>query len=203
MKEKHIEDLAEIKDIMKRSTRFTSLSGLTGIFSGLFALIAGVIAYQLVFRDSSYLVFDKVLIETSEILRILAIGFATVVIAFAALIFFTIQQAEKEQKNYKSALVGRTLINLLIPMLVGGVICLTLLFRGYPGMVFPLTLIFYGLGLLSASKHTLSEMRSLGFIQIILGLLAFQLVEYGLFFWMTGFGLVHIIYGVYVKIKYK
>jgi len=39
MKEKYIDDIKEIKDIMNRSSRFISLSGLSGISAGIFALM--------------------------------------------------------------------------------------------------------------------------------------------------------------------
>ena len=77
------------------------------------------------------------------------------------------------------------------------------LFKGYIGVVAPLTLIFYGLALVNASKYTLTEIRSLGLIEIILGLIAFQFIGYGLLFWSIGFGLLHILYGLAMHIKYK
>lgn len=70
-------------------------------------------------------------------------------------------------------------------------------------MVLPLTLIFYGLALVNVSKYTLKEIRGLGLIEIFLGLLAFQFLAYGLIIWTIGFGVLHIIYGFIIKMKYK
>ena len=77
------------------------------------------------------------------------------------------------------------------------------LFRGYIGFVLPMTLIFYGMALVNVSKFTLNEIRSLGLIEIILGLVALQFVSYGLIIWSIGFGVLHIIYGFIIKMKYK
>src|SRR5690606_23671988 len=49
MKEKYIGDLREIKDIMVRSSRFSSLSGWSGGVAGLMALAGGLVAYFWVF----------------------------------------------------------------------------------------------------------------------------------------------------------
>jgi hypothetical protein len=94
------------------------------------------------------------------------------------------------------------LINLFIPLVTGGILCLMLLVKGFVGLVAPLTLIFYGLGLVNASKYTLPEVRSLGLVQLALGLLASWFVGYGLLFWTVGFGLVHIVYGLIMHYKY-
>jgi len=95
------------------------------------------------------------------------------------------------------------LINLFIPLITGGILSLIFLFKGYIGIVAPLTLIFYGLALVNASKYTLTEIRSLGIVEIILGLLAAQFIGYGLIFWALGFGVLHIIYGIVMHLKYR
>ena len=87
-------------------------------------------------------------------------------------------------------------------MITGGILCLILLFNGYVGIIAPLTLIFYGLALVNASKYTLKEVRSLGIAEIILGLIATYFIGYGLLFWSVGFGLLHIIYGIIMKTRY-
>ena len=78
-----------------------------------------------------------------------------------------------------------------------------LLLKGYIGIVAPLTLIFYGLALINASKYTLSEIRSLGIIQIALGLMGTHFIGFGLLFWAVGFGILHIIYGVVMYLRYR
>ena len=43
--DKHIDDLVAIRAIMERSTRFLSLSGLSGIFAGVYALTGATLVY--------------------------------------------------------------------------------------------------------------------------------------------------------------
>jgi hypothetical protein len=40
-----LKTLSEIRDLMQKSTRFISLSGLSGISAGIFALIGAALAY--------------------------------------------------------------------------------------------------------------------------------------------------------------
>ena len=67
----------------------------------------------------------------------------------------------------------------------------------------PFTLLFYGLALFAAGKFTYDEVKFLGMIQIALGLLSSCFVEYGLLIWAIGFGIVHIIYGIYIHYRYE
>src|ERR1700710_2079149 len=54
MEEKQIGDeLASIRSLMERSSKFISLSGLSGILAGIYALIGAAIAYVLVYRGTS------------------------------------------------------------------------------------------------------------------------------------------------------
>jgi len=68
-----------------------------------------------------------------------------------------------------------------------------------------LTLIFYGLALISASKYTLDTVKYLGISEVIVGLAAMQFIGYGLYFWAFGFGVLHIVYGgaMYFKEREK
>ena len=63
-------------------------------------------------------------------------------------------------------------------------------------------LIFYGIALYNASKHTLSYVKYLGFTEIILGLISAMYPGDGFWFWVIGFGFMHIIYGSLMYFKY-
>ena len=68
--------------------------------------------------------------------------------------------------------------------------------------VAPMTLIFYGLSLVNASKYTLGYVRYLGLTILLSGLASSWFLGYGLFFWALGFGICHIIYGIIMYNKY-
>ena len=118
-------------------------------------------------------------------------------------IFFTTRKAKKKNLPIWDATAKRLVIHLFIPLAAGGIFCLILLFHRDVHLIAPATLLFYGLGLINASKYTLSDIRYLGFTEIILGLIASIFVGYGLLFWAMGFGVMHIIYGAVMYYKYE
>jgi hypothetical protein len=201
-KQKYLDDLHDIKHMMERSSRFISLSGISGILAGIFALIAAFFAYKTIYNKQDYLGYQNVLLNRETIFTLLVIGSVTLVLSIGAGIFFTTKKARKENQKLWDRQTRRLLINLSIPLVTGGILCLMLLFEGLIGLIAPLTLIFYGLALVNASKYTLSEIRSLGLIEILTGLLAILFIGYGLWFWSFGFGVLHIIYGIVMQRKY-
>ena len=55
--------------------------------------------------------------------------------------------------------------------------------------VAPTCLVFYGLALVNASKYTLTDIRYLGLLEIVLGCICMYYPHEGLYFWATvGFG---------------
>ena len=200
---KYIEDIKEIKDIMNRSSRFISLSGLSGISAGIIALIGAYAVYRTVYINQDYFGYGKAIITTESLATLLLIATGTIVLSIVTVIYFTTKETKKRNQKTWDHQTKRLLINLFIPLITGGILCLMLLFKGYIGIVAPLTLIFYGLALINASKYTLSEIRSLGIIQIVLGLIATQFIGYGLLIWAVGFGILHIIYGVVMHLRYR
>jgi len=203
MEEKYIKDLEEIKDIMNRSTRFISLSGLSGVSTGIIALIGAFAAYHTVFKKQGYLVYDAVNIDAVNVKHLLLIAVGTLVASIVTAIFFTSIKTKMQKQTVWDVQTKRLLLHLLIPLVTGGVLCLMLLMKGFVGITLPLMLIFYGLALVNGSKYTLDEIRTLGLIEIILGLVAFQFIDYSLHLWALGFGVVQIAYGIIIQLKYK
>lgn len=201
MEKKYIDDLKEIKDIMNRSTRFISLSGLSGISTGITALLGAFIAYLTVFKEQDYLVYHAVELNSETVRYLLFIAIGTLIIAIAAALLFTRIQTKSQNKKAWDMQTKRLLINLTIPLFTGGLLVLMLLLKGFIGILPPLTLIFYGLALVNGSKYTFTEIRTLGLIEIFLGLIAFQFIEYGILFWAFGFGIVQIVYGFIIQRK--
>ena len=202
MKEKYIEDLQDIKDIMNRSSRFISLSGFAGISAGLIALIGAGLTHRFVFAKGDYLHNQQNILTSETLMQLIAIAGLTLGLAIMCTLFFTMRQTKKRGQKIWDHQSRRLLISLAIPLVTGGVVCVLLLADGYLGMVLPMSLIFYGLSLVNASKYTLNEVRSLGLLEIVLGLLALYFIGLGLWFWSVGFGLLHIVYGIIVQRKH-
>ena len=203
MKEKYNQDLKEIKDIMNRSTRFISLSGLSGVSTGIIALAGAFLAYRTIFREQDYLVYHLVDLKGESVMYLLLIAIGTLILSIGTAIFFTTRKTKKQNQRVWDHQTKRLLINLSIPLITGGLLCLMLLLKGFVGLVPPLTLIFYGLALVNGSKYTLPEIRGLGLIEILLGLVAIQFIDYGLLLWAFGFGIIQIVYGIIIQRKYK
>ena len=205
--QKYLKDLSEIRSIMERSSSFISLSGLTGVFAGIIAIIGSAFAYYLVFykfSEVSNLGYIDNINPVSE-LKIILIIDAIVVLTLSLLsgLIFSWRNAKKKGLKIWDNTAKRLLINLFIPLISGGVFCFTLLRNGDFYAIAGTTMIFYGLALINASKYTLNDIRYLGIIEIFIGFFALWFPEYGLFAWAFGFGILHIIYGTFMYMKYE
>lgn len=204
------ETLNEIRSLMERSSRFISLSGLSGVAAGLFAILGAALVY--VYLD--ILPFEHSRLYYVEAIRsskwgmnyitfFLLDALFVLVGAISCGIFFTTRKAKKKGQKIWDALSRRLLVSLLIPLITGGVFCLGLFYHGFFGFLAPTTLVFYGLALVNASKYTLDDIRNLGYCEIILGLFSLFFLGYGLEVWVVGFGFLHIIYGSLMYWKYE
>nr|WP_315171244.1 hypothetical protein [uncultured Flavobacterium sp.] len=204
MTEKHQEDLVHIRSMMERSSRFISLSGLSGVFAGLSALLGGVYVYQL-FKayGIEYFEDNHQLYSTSLITELILTAFVILFFALAFGIFFTVRKSKKLNLPIWTSATKNMLFHLAIPLIAGAVFCFALVYHQMFILVAPSTLIFYGLALLNAEKYTYSDIKYLGFSEVILGSIALFFVGYGLVFWILGFGILHIFYGLLLFKKYK
>ncbi|NQU54581.1 MAG: hypothetical protein HQ522_18825 [Bacteroidetes bacterium] len=191
--EKLLSELKNIREIMERSSRFLSLSGLSGILVGMYALIGAFLAYQIVYVQFPSNFRQEYVNDVLVLLLI--IGTSVLLLALITILFLTINKARKEQKPVWGPGSKLLLINLLIPLVTGGLLISILTLRGYYGIISPCFLIFYGLALVNAAKYTRPEILGLGIIEIVIGLVAAISPGYGLYLWAVGFGVVHIIYG--------
>lgn len=201
--QQHLETLSDIKRIMERSTRFMSLSGLGGIGAGVSALIGAYFAWQLLYagggRDGAY----QRVSETVLVFRLLLIACAVLVAALCAGFYFTWRKAQQQGLPVWDASARKVFFNLAVPLGAGGLFILGLLDQGYVGLVAPSCLVFYGLALVNASKYTITDIRYLGYAEIVLGIIAMFNLYNGLLFWAIGFGVLHILYGAIMWWKYE
>ena len=200
----YLNDLAEIRSIMERSSRFISLSGLTDVVTGIYALAGAGLAWYLMNREGVH-IEDGLVRGAAGIalsLQLLLIGVVVLLLALVTGIWLTIRKSHKTGQSIWDKTARQLLVSMLIPLVAGGVLCLILMARGFVSVIAPITLIFYGLALVNGSKYTLSDIHTLGLLEIGLGLLAAIFMGYGLFFWAIGFGLFHIAYGFLMYQKY-
>lgn len=198
-------DITEIRSMMERSTKFLSLSGLSGILAGVYALVGAYVAYRLFYLENGSILYNTIDRKqlTGEVENLLLLALVILILAIGTAIVLSLQKSKKDGEKLWNPAARRLVINMAIPLVTGGIFILILLSKGMFGFLASATLIFYGLALVNASKFTFEEIRSLGIVQIVLGLLAFYFVEYALLFWALGFGVMHIVYGIVMHLKYE
>lgn len=203
MKDKDIHaELSSIRDLMERSAKFISLSGLSGVLAGIYAFIGAGIGYNLLQGEFTTLRERHTYNEELLIIKLFIVAIAVLVLSIGTGIWLSVRKAKRNGQPFWSAGSKRLLINMAIPLVSGGLFTCILVFRGYYGVVAPTTLIFYGMSLVAGSHYTYSGIRSLGILEILLGLLCAVMPGYGLIFWSVGFGLLHIIYGTVMHFRY-
>lgn len=190
------DEISSIKKIMERSTKFISLSGLSGILAGVYALIGAGIGYEIV--------YGKGILRGgySIDIQLFAIALAVLLLSVSTGIALTTRKASRKGQAVWNQSSKALLKNGMLPLLVGGAFILILLSHGYYHIIAPACLIFYGLALAAASQYTYGDVKWLGITEIVLGLLAMLLPGFDLLFWALGFGVMHILYGSIMYFKY-
>jgi hypothetical protein len=196
-------DLASIRTMMERSAKFISLSGISGILAGLYALGGAAAAYFILQYPLSPFHFRTYSINESDtLIKFLLIATAVLVASLTTGLLLSSKKAKKNGLRFWTTSSQRLAINIAIPLIAGGVFILIMLHNGHFGLAAPASLIFYGLALIQGSSNTFDEIRYLGFCEIILGLISAFFPGYGLIFWALGFGVLHIVYGAIMYNRY-
>ncbi len=208
-KDQHLEAIHDIRQMMKKSTRFLSLSGLSGVFAGIYALGGAYAAHaylaylaDIVYsRDGNRMLsdLDPGAIYLNFVLIAATVLFLSVLTAY----IFSRRRARKLGQRFFDHAAWRALLNLSIPLVAGGIFCLAMLYQGVIVYIAPAMLLFYGLALVNASKYTYDDIRYLGLCEVVLGLINTFDRGHGLMYWAIGFGLLHIVYGLAMWIKYE
>ena len=206
----HLEQLSEIRDMMKESTQFLSLSGMSGVFAGILALAGAALVWTDFFEMVSPGYFDDIsarngLLNWKMVIKVgylLVVGCGVLAASLLVGFILTAQKAKKHGRKLFDSAAKKLLLNLFIPLFMGGLFCVALVLNGYVGAVAPATLLFYGMALYNAGKYTYRDIRYLGVCEMVLGVIAMLFMGRGLYFWAFGFGVLHIVYGLTMYIKY-
>jgi len=203
-----LKDISAIREMMERSNKFISLSGLSGVIAGVAALVGAAFAkYKLIgefSRGEIQTIWASSFLQNMNYYSFFVLdAFIVFVVAIGAGIIPTVARARKKKQNIFNPVAYRMFFNLFIPIIAGGVFCLILFHSSLFGLIAPCMLIFYGLALINASHFTISDIRYLGYIEIVLGLINALYANKGLYFWAFGFGVLHIVYGLFIYFKYE
>lgn len=190
----NLEDIRHIRSMMERSSKFLSLSGMSGVSAGLIALIGAVVTYFITKGTLSItgsLLYDLILVASLVLLGAASVGF-----------YFSARKAQQSNSKFWLPVTWQILKDFSIPMVVGGVICFIFIFKNLSYLILPFMLIFYGISLIYAGARTYRDIKILGACEVILGLAALIFIKYSLLFWAIGFGVLHIVYGIVMYWKY-
>ena len=198
----YIQDIAEIRAMMERSSKFLSLSGWAGIMAGIYALAGAYVAYEFLDFHPDELFYSS--LETPpELLEVVLLALAVLALALGTAIFFSRKKAKKRGEKLWNPTAKQVLLYMMVPLIVGALLLLLMISKGLIGLIAPFSLLFYGLALFNASRYTYEEVRILGLAEITLGLISCYFIAYSLLFWALGFGIIHIIYGIHMNYKYE
>lgn len=197
----HLDALQDIRQMMQRSSRFISLSGLSGVAAGVCGLTGAHFANEWVtaFANNPNATVSPTDPAFQRLkFQLLLLAGAVLVLALLSAYYFTWRRTRQTSTPLWNHTSRQLVINLLIPLAAGGLFLLAMLQQNVWQYLAPGSLVFYGLALVNGSKYTLSDIRYLGILEIITGLIATQYIDQGLYFWAFGFGVLHIIYGFFM-----
>ncbi len=205
MEKDYLKDITEIRSMMEKSSKFISLSGLSGILAGIYALVGAYFAYEVAYTTIDDVVYGQQIVRNAKAnaqsLLLIALGVLALTV-ITGLILTKIKAKKEGVKSWDDT-TKNLLTNLAIPLVTGAIVTYILYINGIIGLIAPFTLIFYGLGLINASHFTYRDIKYLGISEIILGLIACFIVGKGLIIWAIGFGALHIVYGSLMYFKYE
>ncbi|GGF09773.1 hypothetical protein SAMN05443634_103263 [Chishuiella changwenlii] len=199
-----INSLNEIKSMMQKSSKFTSINGWSGIWAGFVGIISAAIAHFILLGNSSnYSNYQEFSDVSTVRLELILLGIVTVIIAATGGFYFMIKKSSKDNIKFINPVTKRILKRFCFILFIGGIVCL-LFIKNLNLLYFaPSTLLFYGLALFHVERDTITEIKYLAITEIFLGLLAYYFIYNGLLFWLIGFGVLHVVFGIWIILKYR
>ena len=181
--------------MMERSTKFLSISGMSGVAAGIAALLGATAAWFVVYKHWR-------ITHISLLADFILIAVCVLILAGGSGLYFSRRKARKNGSKFWMPVTRQILGDFMIPMVAGGLFCIALLYHGLTDLAQAATLVFYGLALISAGARTYKDVKVLGICEITLGIAAAFVTRYGLYFWAFGFGVLHILYGIIMYYRY-
>ena len=135
--------------------------------------------------------------------QIILLALGVLLLSLITAVLLSKKRASDKGEHIWNSTSKRLLASMMVPLTIGGVLILFYLSNDLYGLIAPTSLIFYGLSLYNAGNFTINEVRWMGFLQIASGLMNVWFLEFGLLFWAIGFGVIHLVYGIYMHFRYE
>lgn len=193
-KDKALESVNEIKELMEKSSKFLSFSGIIAIMAGIYSLAGAYWAVRITSQQPT---------SIRELEHLIIVASLVLVTSATTACILSYYKSKKTKQPFFSKLTYRAFWNFSLPMLTGGIFCISVLGHGYFALLSSIMLLFYGLTLVNVSKFTYSNIAWLGYAFICLGILDSFFEGHALLFWTIGFGGFHILYGILFYLHYE
>ena len=167
----YIKDIKDIRSMMERTTKFLSLSGWAGIMAGIYAVAGAFIAYQVLGFNPDTMAYESYAI-TGYITKIILLALVVLALSVITAVYFSKRRAVKRNEKLWNPTSRRLLVNMGVPLVTGGILALILVYHELTGLLIPVTLLFYGMSLFIAGKYTYEDIKGLGLVQIVFGLVS-------------------------------
>ena len=191
-------NLRMIRELMERSTRHSTFSGMSGVLAGIASILGCLVTYALGRQHFSPRYYQSAFLLTWSIVIVAAIGMDYLL---------TKRQATQVGKHIVSRL-GKQMLLAIVPGLGTGAL-LTLFFRqqtlipeAFLADVFPVWMLCYGISVCSVGTFSQPEVSYLGVAFLLAGAATLLLFpHFGLAMMALTFGGFHIAYGLLVARK--
>jgi hypothetical protein len=199
---------AEASSGVRRQTRYLAFSAWSFLSIGLLFLLVIASAwvylgYEIEGQTDPEQLFGRFEAIPSHYYALAAVACLLALgLGLGLVTWFNNRKAERLGLARWNAAATKMVQEAAVPLLGGGLLLAVLVFRyGLFGLVAPLSLLFYGLALTRASWFSLRELRSLGYVQIGLGLVSCLFPRETLLFWGLGLGLAHVLFGLWMAVR--
>ena len=177
-----LENLEFIRGTMERSQMFTNVPGYGGALMGVTAVATAVIAQRFEFGVEWMLVW-----------------FTEAALALLLGLFAIWQKAKLSESELVTASARKFALSFVPPLICGVAVTFGLFRTGNFALMVPTWLVCYGAAVVCCGTFSVRAVPMMGWLFLVLGAIAFTLpFQLGNIMMGIGFGLVHIIFGIYI-----
>ncbi|MDQ3372739.1 MAG: hypothetical protein M3521_02480 [Acidobacteriota bacterium] len=181
-----MDNLQFIRETMERSTSFTAVPGYGGVFMGLTAIAASIIANQ------QPLVKDW-----------LTVWLVEAILAFAIGLFAMWQKSKISETPLNSAPARKFVLSFLPPLICAVILTFGLWRFSFFEAIIPSWLLLYGAAVITGGSFSVRVVPVMGWCFIVLGTIAFAVpTSFGNLLMGLGFGVLHIIFGAIIARRF-
>ncbi len=200
------ERMSEIQRIMERATLWTLLPGTAAVLGGLLVLAGCGVSYGM-FRSLDFAAMLNMSVSEQVTFCLMWFGIGVAGVLIEAVLTSRAARRQGISTTVRSARVATFSITPCV--VVAMVLTFKFLIPVYPRpeevrYIVPVWMMLYGTGVYTAGLFSIRPPRILGMVFIAMGIVALMLFEeYGVVWAALSFGLLHIVFGLYIIHKQR